>query len=72
MFISCIIFQFDPKKAQSLSKQLPPVDLPENIDIETLESSNWMMGSKIIKKTTKVESSPASKTGFVESFSSKH
>ncbi|XP_046384994.1 signal recognition particle subunit SRP72 [Ischnura elegans] len=42
--------QFDPKKAQSLSRQLPAV-MDDAIDVDVLETSNWTMGSKVIKKT---------------------
>jgi len=43
--------QFDPEKAQMYSKQLPPLDL-QDTDIDLLENTNWMMGSKLIKKST--------------------
>jgi len=33
------------------SKQLPPLDL-QDTDIDLLENTNWMMGSKLIKKST--------------------
>ncbi|XP_063221217.1 signal recognition particle subunit SRP72 [Bacillus rossius redtenbacheri] len=56
--------KFDPAKAQSLSKQLPPLSLPQNADIDALETSNWVMRSKVAKKTAaKVEQSPSSKPG---------
>lgn len=49
--------QFCPAKAQSLSKRLPPIrDLAETTDIDALESSNWIIGTKIVKK--KIEPSP--------------
>ncbi|XP_012231168.1 signal recognition particle subunit SRP72 [Linepithema humile] len=49
--------QFSPAKAQSLSKRLPPLhDLAETTDIDALESSNWIIGTKIVKK--KIEPSP--------------
>ncbi|KAK7793568.1 hypothetical protein R5R35_000404 [Gryllus longicercus] len=54
--------QFDPAKAQSLSKQLPPLDFSERAaDVDALETSNWMMGTKVIKKAAKVEPSPGQK-----------
>ncbi|XP_067002510.2 signal recognition particle subunit SRP72 [Anabrus simplex] len=53
--------QFDPAKAQSLSKQLPPLDLDQKTDVAALETTNWMMGSKMIKKAAKVEPSPGGK-----------
>lgn len=43
--------QFDPEKAQKYSKQLPPLDF-QDTDIDSLENTNWMMGSKLIKKST--------------------
>ncbi|XP_015121860.1 signal recognition particle subunit SRP72 [Diachasma alloeum] len=49
--------QFSPAKAQALSKQLPPLDhLAEAIDVDALETSNWVIGMKVVKK--KVEPSP--------------
>lgn len=49
--------QFDPAKAQSLSKRLPSLhDLTESTDVDALESSNWVIGMKVVKK--KVEPSP--------------
>lgn len=48
--------QFCPEKAQLLSKRLPPLhDLSETTDVDALES-NWVIGSKMIKK--KIEPSP--------------
>lgn len=49
---------FDPAKAQAISKRLPSFNVPRSADIEMLESSNWLMSTKIIKKVTKVEASP--------------
>ena len=49
--------QFDPTRAQLLSKRLPPLDhLSETTDVDALESSNWIIGSKVVKG--KVEPSP--------------
>lgn len=49
--------QFRPEKAQLLSKRLPPLhDLSETIDVDALENSNWVIGTKMTKK--KIESSP--------------
>ncbi|XP_058808027.1 signal recognition particle subunit SRP72 isoform X2 [Phymastichus coffea] len=50
--------QYDPAKAQSLSKRLPSLkDLTESTDVvDALESSNWVIGMKVVKK--KVEPSP--------------
>ncbi|XP_076295867.1 signal recognition particle 72 [Lasioglossum baleicum] len=53
--------QFCPEKAQLLSKRLPPLhDLAEKTDVDTLESSNWVIGTKVIKK--KIEPSPGKPT----------
>lgn len=53
--------QFCPEKAQLLSKRLPPLhDLAETTDVDALESSNWVIGTKVIKK--KVEPSPGKPT----------
>ncbi|XP_034235450.1 signal recognition particle subunit SRP72 [Thrips palmi] len=54
--------QFDPAKATALSKKLPNLDY-QGQDVDALESSNWIMGTKVIKKATKVEPSPGSKAG---------
>lgn len=52
-------------KAQALSKQLPQLDFTQSTDVDALETSNWMMGTKVIKKTVaKVEPSPGSKPGW--------
>ncbi|XP_014252620.1 signal recognition particle subunit SRP72 [Cimex lectularius] len=51
--------QFDPTKANNMSNKLPHlVDLTPNIDADTLESTSWMMGMKVIKKAAKVDPSP--------------
>nr|XP_033342441.1 signal recognition particle subunit SRP72 [Megalopta genalis] len=53
--------QFCPEKAQLLSKRLPPLhDLAEKTDVDALESSNWVIGTKVIKK--KIEPSPGKPT----------
>ncbi|KAJ1525695.1 hypothetical protein ONE63_008906 [Megalurothrips usitatus] len=54
--------QFDPAKATALSKKLPNLDV-QGQDVDALETSNWIMGTKVIKKATKVEQSPGSKPG---------
>ncbi|XP_048485172.1 signal recognition particle subunit SRP72 [Plutella xylostella] len=51
----------DPQRAKQLATRLPPVEELEcKIDIEALESSKWMMGAKVVKKTvqSKQEQSP--------------
>ncbi|XP_046625088.1 signal recognition particle subunit SRP72 [Neodiprion virginianus] len=49
--------QFDPIRAQNLSKRLPPLHhLAETTDVDALESSNWVIGTKVVKR--KVEQSP--------------
>ncbi|RWS29899.1 nucleolar protein 56-like isoform X1 [Leptotrombidium deliense] len=52
--------QVDPRKAEEISKQLPPVESHiSNTDIDILEASNWSLGAKYVKKTTKSDQSPA-------------
>ncbi|CAB3228049.1 unnamed protein product [Arctia plantaginis] len=51
----------DPQRARLLARDLPPLhQLETKIDIDALESSKWMMGAKIVKKTvqSKQEQSP--------------
>ncbi|KAL2730854.1 signal recognition particle subunit SRP72-like isoform X1 [Vespula squamosa] len=49
--------QFCPAKAHALYKRLPPLhDLKETTDVDALESSNWVIGTKVVRK--KVEPSP--------------
>ncbi|KAK6635587.1 hypothetical protein RUM44_000841 [Polyplax serrata] len=63
--------QFDSTKAQNLSKQLPQSNLSKAGDVELLENSNWMMGTKVIKKVAKVEASPKVGTPGDEQFKKK-
>lgn len=54
VLIGRIVFQFDPKKAEKYSQQLPTLDeLTKNVNEEEIES--WTFGSKL---RSKVESSP--------------
>ncbi|XP_063620945.1 signal recognition particle subunit SRP72 [Cydia splendana] len=51
----------DPARAKQLAERLPPpAHVEGKIDIEALESSKWMMGAKVVKKTvqSKQEQSP--------------
>ncbi|XP_063531876.1 signal recognition particle subunit SRP72 [Cydia strobilella] len=51
----------DPGRAKQLAERLPPpANVEGKIDIEALESSKWMMGAKVVKKTvqSKQEQSP--------------
>ncbi|XP_068630412.1 signal recognition particle subunit SRP72 [Battus philenor] len=50
----------DPARARALAADLPPILRQGQIDIEALESSKWMMGAKVVKKTvqSKQEQSP--------------
>ncbi|KAI4502924.1 hypothetical protein M0802_001968 [Mischocyttarus mexicanus] len=49
--------QFCPTKANLLYKRLPPMhDLAETTDVDALESSNWVIGTKVVRK--KIEPSP--------------
>ncbi|CAH1644088.1 unnamed protein product [Spodoptera littoralis] len=53
--------QHDPDRAKQLAQSLPPLhELETKIDIDALESSKWMMGAKVVKKTvqSKQEQSP--------------
>lgn len=50
--------QYDPRKAKELSKKLPPVgELAHGTAVDALETSSWVMGTKVMKKV-KVEQSP--------------
>lgn len=51
---------FDQKKAQEASKRLPALDsLTNAVEIDNLESTNWMMSTKAVKKTAlKTDQSP--------------
>lgn len=49
----------DPARAKLLAKNLPRFSTKEGtIDIDALESSKWMMGAKVVKKTTQANQSP--------------
>lgn len=49
--------QFDSAKAQKLSKRLPLIsNLVNPTEIDNLESSNWVIGTKVVKR--KIEPSP--------------
>ncbi|CAG9560178.1 unnamed protein product [Danaus chrysippus] len=51
----------DPARAKALAEALPPIsELECKIDVDALESSKWMMGAKVVKKTvqSKQEQSP--------------
>ncbi|XP_028158599.1 signal recognition particle subunit SRP72 isoform X1 [Ostrinia furnacalis] len=51
----------EPARAKQLAKDLPRLENMETkIDIDALESSKWMMGAKVVKKTvqSKQEQSP--------------
>ncbi|CAH0727986.1 unnamed protein product, partial [Brenthis ino] len=51
----------DPDRARQLAAGLPPISqLEGKIDVDALESSKWMMGAKVVKKTvqSKQEQSP--------------
>jgi len=48
--------QFNPQKAHEISKDLPPIDsVLTSIDVDQLETSNWSLGAKYVKKTTKTD-----------------
>jgi len=51
--------QFNVQKANSLSNKLPKlIDLTPDMDVDTIESTNWLMGAKAMKKVNKFEASP--------------
>ncbi|XP_077992578.1 signal recognition particle subunit SRP72-like [Glandiceps talaboti] len=51
--------QFNPKKAQELSEELPSIaESSENLDLEKLENSPYLFGSKHLKKAAKVPEKP--------------
>lgn len=52
--------QYDPAKAQQISKQLPALDsLTNATEIDGLEATNWMMSTKAVKKSVaKTDASP--------------
>ncbi|XP_055375188.1 signal recognition particle subunit SRP72 [Condylostylus longicornis] len=48
--------QFDPKKAQQVSKKLPALEaLTTASEIDILEATNWMMSTKAVKKTATIK-----------------
>lgn len=52
--------QFDQKKAQLISADLPPVeDIVTGVDVETLEASFSSLGPKYIKKALKSDAQPS-------------
>ena len=52
--------QFDQKKAQLISADLPPVtDIVHGVDVETLEASFSSLGPKYIKKALKSDAQPS-------------
>ncbi|ODM97966.1 Signal recognition particle subunit SRP72 [Orchesella cincta] len=51
--------RYDIKKAHKLISQLPPVTPPDDLDLATLESPNWLSSIKMMKKSTKSDSVPA-------------
>ncbi|KAM3961897.1 signal recognition particle 72 [Aphomia sociella] len=56
-----LLAALEPERARQLALELPRLDERDGkIDIEALESSKWMMGAKVVKKTvqSKQEQSP--------------
>ncbi|XP_054167221.1 signal recognition particle subunit SRP72-like [Oppia nitens] len=59
--------RFDPKKANEISKDLPPIEsIVEEIDVQLLETSNWSLGVKYVKKMTKTETPNANQQSKTE------
>ncbi|KAG1678671.1 Signal recognition particle subunit SRP72 [Nymphon striatum] len=53
--------QFDPKKSQEISKDLPQLETTAAaVDVDRLEASHWSLGAKYVKKAIRTEPSPAS------------
>lgn len=49
--------KYDAKKAQEISKRLPALEtLTNNVEIDALEATNWMMSTKAAKKTGTITS----------------
>jgi signal recognition particle subunit SRP72 len=47
---------FDPKKAAEAMKSLPSIDsVVKDVNVEALESSNWSLGAKYVKKVAKTD-----------------
>lgn len=57
--------QYNPSKAQEISKRLPALDkLTNAIEIDSLEATNWMMSTKAVKKSaSKIDASPGASGG---------
>lgn len=57
--------QYNPAKAQEVSKRLPALDKLTNAsEIDSLEATNWMMSTKAVKKTaSKIDASPGASGG---------
>lgn len=46
--------EIDPVKAQEIMKFLPPLEkVIAEVDVDALETSNWSLGAKYVKKSTK-------------------
>jgi signal recognition particle subunit SRP72 len=50
--------KYDVDKAQKLTRLLPPLKKPSDLDIEALESPNWLTSMKLLKKTAKDSAPP--------------
>ncbi|XP_039962409.1 signal recognition particle subunit SRP72 [Bactrocera tryoni] len=59
--------QFNPKRALELSKRLPKLEtLTTASEIDALESANWVMSTKAVKKSANAKIEPSPSTPVVE------
>lgn len=50
-----------------ISKDLPSIEnVIASLDVDSLETSNWSLGAKYVKKTAKTEQSPANSNQLVK------
>ncbi|XP_074605547.1 signal recognition particle 72 isoform X2 [Brevipalpus obovatus] len=50
--------QIDPSKAKEVMQKLPSIESQiSEVDVDALEASNWSLGAKYVKKTTKADAS---------------
>ncbi|KAH9401230.1 Signal recognition particle core component [Tyrophagus putrescentiae] len=60
--------QFDAAKAQSLQQELPSIEeILSSVDIDHLETKNWSLGMKYVKKSTKLDTPKEGASGATTS-----